>query len=337
MAYQRFSKLVPRKISEEIQRNLHYVGLAVDGEKFVGFLFAFGVALSLGFALNLYLFFQISILIGFVGFFIFFFGTVYIWLSVTADSKGQFVEGVLPDALQLVASNIKSGMTTERALFISARPEFGPLETELKNTSKQILAGMPLERAIELMGQNIKSQIFTRTMWLVSRGIQSGGQIADLLIQLADDIREQKAVQDENRAETSMYVVLIFLVAALGAPLLFGISTFIVQILTSQLEEFSSQGISDILKNGSTPGNLGVIVKLVSGERHALTPQFVIDFSIITLIVTSFFASLTLGVINSGKEKNGVRYIPFILIVGLALFFIVRVVLSGIFGDLLNV
>src|SRR3989338_100143 len=336
MAYQRIARLIPSHIADEVRRNLRYVGINIDADKFLGFLLAYGLALSFGVAINLYLFFQLSFPVVFVVSFLMFFGGAYLWLSLRAEGKGRFVEGVLPDALQLIASNIKSGMTTERALFVSARPEFGPLETELKNASKEILAGQTLERALENMGANIRSTVFQRTMWLIARGIQSGGQIADLLIQLGDDIREQKAVQDESRAETSMYIVLIFISAALGAPILFGISSFIVQILANQLASLTGGGIGDLASGSSASGNLQIIVKMVSGERKGLSPEFVVNFSIVALFVTSIFAALTLGAINTGKEKNGIKFIPFILIVGLVLFFVIRLVLQFIFGDLLK-
>ncbi|MDO8625784.1 MAG: type II secretion system F family protein [Candidatus Diapherotrites archaeon] len=337
MAYQRIAKLIPAKVAEQIRRNLRYTGIKIDAEKFLGFLLAYGLAISFAVALIVQVTVQLPFLIVFFFVFLTFFGGVYLWLSLRAESKGRFVEGVLPDALQLIASNIKSGMTTERALFVSARPEFGPLEEELKNASKQILAGETLEHALEQMGANIKSTVFQRTMWLIARGIQSGGQIADLLIQLGDDIREQKGVQDESRAETSMYILLIFIASAFGSPILFGISSFIVQILTSQLTNLTGGGgLSTFADGAGGGGNMGVIVKLVSGERHGLSPAFVVNFSIIALFATSIFASLTLGVINSGKEKNGIKFIPFILLVGLGLFFLIRIVLQGVFGDLLK-
>jgi flagellar protein FlaJ len=336
MAYQRIAQLIPAKLAQEIRRNLLYVGIKIDAEKFLGFLLAYGLAISfaVGAIAQVTVGFPFPLVFIFV--FLAFFGGAYMWLSLGADSKGRFVESVLPDALQLIASNIKSGMTTERALFVSARPEFGPLEEELKNASKEILAGQTLERALEQMGQNVKSSVFQRTMWLISRGIQSGGQIADLLIQLSDDIREQKGVQDESRAETSMYILLIFIASAFGSPILFGISSFIVQILTNQLTQLSGNGLSNFASGSSGGGNLQVIVKLVSGERHGLSPEFVVNFSIVALFATSIFAALTLGVINAGKEKNGLKFIPFILVVGLALFFVIRIVLQGVFGSLLK-
>ncbi len=324
---------VPKWFADKITQSLAYLDIDVDVKRFLGFLLAFGFAISIGIGINLMLLFQIHFLFGFFGSFLLFVGGIYLWLTMAAEAKGKSIELMLPDALQLISSNIKSGLTTERALFVSARPELGPLEKELKHASKEIIAGESVEKAILHMGTRVKSVIFDRTMWLIAKGIQSGGQIADLLVQLSDDLREQKAVQEEANAETSMYVLLILVSAAFGAPILFGVSSFIVQILAKQISELPSINPESL---ASAPGNVQQIVGTISGERKStITPEFITTFSLWAMFFTSVFASFMIGVINSGKEKNGIRYIPFLLIIALFLFYLVRTALTSVFGNLL--
>lgn len=331
--YQRLAAIVPRRFAEKITQSLAYLDINVDEKRFIGFLLAFGFAISIGIAINLMLFFQIHFVLGFFGSFILFIGGTYLWLNMAAEAKGRAVELMLPDALQLIASNIKSGLTTERALFVSARQELGPLEKELKFASKEILAGESVEKAIIKMGTRVKSTVFERTMWLIAKGIQSGGQIADLLVQLSDDIREQKAVQDEGTAETSMYILLILVSAAFGAPVLFGVSSFIVQILSKQISEMPTISPEAIRQ---APGNVQQVVGSISGERKStITPEFIVTFSMIAIFFTSLFASLMIGIINTGKEKGGIRFIPIILIIAFFLFFAIRTALTSMFGNLL--
>lgn len=328
--YERIAAFIPQGLVNKFKKEMIYLGIEINERSFLGFLLLFSFALSLGLSINLFLFFQIPIPISFIAFaLLFFFGT-FLWISIMSENKGKFVEKILPDALQLIASNIKSGLTTERALFVSARPEFGPLEKELKYASKEILAGARVEEVLLAIPERIRSKVLERTMWLIARGIASGGQIADLLIRLSDDLREQNSIQEEEKANTAMYVMLIFFSAAFGAPLLFGISTFIVEILSVQLSSVPTidpsqlQGISG---NGLTG--------LAQGGAAAITPEFIMMFSIIMLFFSSIFSSLTIGVINSGKEKNGVKYIPIILIISFVLFFAVRLILTSFFGNLL--
>ncbi len=331
--YQRIAIFVPKWFADRITQSLAYLDIDVDVKRFLGFLLAFGFAISIGIGINGMLLFQIHFLLGFFGSFLFFVGGIYVWLTMAAEAKGKSIELMLPDALQLISSNIKSGLTTERALFVSARPELGPLEKELKHASKEIIAGESVEKAILHMATRVKSIVFERTMWLISKGIQSGGQIADLLVQLSDDLREQKAVQEEANAETSMYILLILVAAAFGAPILFGVSSFIVQILAKQIAELPSINPESLAQ---APGQVQQVVGTISGERKStITPDFVVTFSLWAMFFTSVFASTMIGVINSGKEKNGIRYVPFILVISLFLFYLVRTALTGVFGNLL--
>ena len=254
------------------------------------------------------------------------------WLSIAAESKGKFVESVLPDALQLVSSNMKSGLTTERALLMAARPEFGPLEIELRDASKRIMAGARIEDALNEIPKKIKSVTLERTIWLVSMGINSGGQIADLLIQLSDDLRDQIALKREISANISIYIMLIFFASAVGGPVLFGISSFIVEILTNQMEtmpEINTSGLPGGMSGG------GGVASMFSGDKETVSVEFVQTFVIILLFTNCLFAALTIGVINTGKEKDGIKYFPIILIVAFILFYAIRMVLAGMFPELI--
>ncbi|AJF60475.1 MAG: type II secretion system F family protein [Candidatus Diapherotrites archaeon] len=330
--YSRVSGMLPKSITRAFKRQLDYLGIEIGEKRVVGFLFLYGFLLSLGLAFNISFMFGINALFTFAFFFGLFVGGTYLWLNVTAESKGRFVETILPDALQLVASNVKAGLTTERALLVSARPEFGPLEKELRKAAKRISAGETVVEALAGISEKIKSKTLEKTIWLISEGIRSGGEIADLLIELADDLREQQALEAETAANISMYILLIFFSAAIGAPMLFGISSFIVQILAVQSASTASLEVGEA---ANIPANIQGVTAMITGKGNALSPDFIIFFTMISLVITSIFASLTIGVINNGSEKSGVKFIPAILFVSFSLFFIIRIVLTTLFGSLL--
>ena len=308
-----------------LRSQLEYMNISINERRFAGFLLVYGLALSFGIAINLAFFFEIPLWIGFAACFAFIMLSTYFWLSIAAEGKGRFVERILPDALQLIASNMKSGLTAERALFVSARPEFGPLERELKRASTKIMSGERVENALMDLPKHIKSKVLERTVWLISEGVTSGGQVADLLLQLSDDIREQNAVEDEIKANISMYVMLIFFSTAMGAPALFGIATFIVEILAKHMVALTAipAGVK-----------LGLAGQFVGGGGGALNPEFVLMFAYISLFFACVFAGLTIGVINSGKEKNGIKYIPLLLAIAFVILFAIRSLLLLFFGGI---
>lgn len=68
------------------------------------------------------------------------------------------------------------------------------------------------------------------------------------------------------------------------------------------------------------------------GATH-IDPSQVLNFSLIALSVIVAFAGLLLGVIRTGDEKNGFKYVPLMLITALTLFYGTRLIISSIFGS----
>ena len=325
--YKRIGSLVPKKIAEYFSKQLEFVGITVEDKTFLGFALLFGIGLSFALALNVSIFLNFPIVVAFFFFLVSFFGILWFWLYSVSESKGRFVEKILPDALEFIASNIKAGLTTEKALMESARQEFGPLGEELKSASRAVLLGSRLENVLIDITKKIKSETLDRTMWLISQGLRSGGQIADLLLELSNDLRDENNVKEETNANVSIYVILILFSAAVGAPLLFGVSNFIVGILGEQMGKISisQQQFSEYQSKSSMGKFIGLPTSNISSE-------FVNFFSLIALAVTSIFAGLTIGVINSGKETEGIKYIPPMLVVSIVLFFVIKAVLTVAFG-----
>lgn len=321
-------------ILEAFEQQFAYLGMRISSRKFVINIVLFAFILSVISTVLTSVVFQWPFFLVIIGFFITFavvIGGIYLVLDLQAEGRGKQVERVLPDALQLIASNIKSGLTTERALLMSARPEFGPLEVELKRVSTRILAGVPVEKAIMEIPKHIKSRLVERTTWLLARGISSGGEIADLLMQLSRNLRTQLALQSEAHASISIYIILIFFSAAFGGPALYAVSSFIVEVMASQAST-STVDPSAIAAAGSRFGGMS---SFVGGESSIIDPEFVIMFAQIMLLIGGLFASLILGAISTGKEKDGIRYIPVLLFFSFGLFYLIRLVLVGAFGTLL--
>ncbi|PIN85306.1 MAG: hypothetical protein COV47_02800, partial [Candidatus Diapherotrites archaeon CG11_big_fil_rev_8_21_14_0_20_37_9] len=220
--YEKITALLPVRVMESFKQQLIYNHINIEEHKFVGMLFLYSFIISVAIAFNVHIFLGIHGLIAFVITYGGIIGLTFIVLRLNSDAKGKFVETILPDALQIIASNMKSGMPTERALFVASRPEFGLLEVELKNASKRIAAGETVSVALNGIGDRINSVSLQKTLWLISQGISSGGEMANLLFKLSDDLKGQNALKEQISADISIYILLIFFAAAFGAPMLFG-------------------------------------------------------------------------------------------------------------------
>ncbi len=316
--YHKFAKFLPGRMRRGCKDLLVYCGIGIDPDRFLGSVMLIGLGVALAVALNLATLFAYgtdTVLFAFIVSFLAFEIGVYMWLVFRADGKGRFVENILPDVMLLMSMNIRSGMTTDSALLMSAKPEFGPFEKELNKAGKEVFAGKEIKYALLEMTQRIKSKVFERTVRLLIEGIESGGELSNLLKQTAEELQGLRLMKNEVHANVLMYAIFIFFAAGIGAPLLFGISTYLVGTISQQ---FTALQVADLAQQ---PVSLGITV----------ATDFLVTFAIISLIITSVFAGLIIGIIKNGEEKTGIKFIPILMIISLAVFFIVRIFVSTAF------
>ncbi len=248
-------------------------------------------------------------------------------LSISADKRARAIEKMLPSALQLIAANIRAGMTPDRAIWLSARPEFGQLEQEIKKAGSETLGGTSIENAFKNMSKRVKSRILKRTVGLIVEGMNSGGELAQLLTETAAEIRALDMLQKEMRANVAMYSLFVVFASLIGAPLLLGISTFFVDMLTRLASSISIQTIAE-------QSRVAGITLL--GFGTSLTSEFLIKFSVVVITITTFFAALLTGLIKKGNEKRGLEYAITFVPIGLIVFFLVRYLIVRSFGSVIG-
>jgi len=317
-------RLHPRHLKEKLDQLIIYSHLKIDPEIFITYTTIIGLISALVVALILRFVFKVPFLVlSFLGLFVVFYITPYLWLVLQIDKKSSFIENIFPDALQLMASNLRSGLTTDIALLLSARPEFGVLKDEINVVGKEITLGEDVGDALLHMTGRIKSRTIERTIELIVAGLRSGGELASLLEQTARDLRRQRLIDQKIRTNVHMYVIFIFIAVAFGAPILFGLSSFLVEVLKSRVSEISVP--PEVLATSQIPLTITDI---------KITNTFIITYILAFLITSSVLGGLIIGLISKGRERAGLRLIPLLLIVTISLFFLVRFILIHAVGSL---
>ncbi|NUN11206.1 type II secretion system F family protein [Candidatus Micrarchaeota archaeon] len=281
----------------------------------------FGIALFLFLARDYLLLAVFAFLFGLLSVPLFFFFV----LSLISSRRALVIEELLPDFLSLMAANIRSGLTPDRALLLSARKEFGPLAKEIDRAAKQSLTGVPLDESLASMTKHVDSKIFEKTIYLIVEGLRSGGDLDSLLDQTSFDLKRFASVRKEVQATVMVYEIFIFFATTIGAPVLYGISTFLVQTIgrLHGATEIPTQAVS------FTPFSASV------SQGINFSPDLLILFSVASIFVTTLFGSMAMGVIRSGKKVEGLKYFPIMLVIGLLLFFAVRFLMTSFLGGLL--
>lgn len=325
--YDTLVRLLPRKLLKDYHQMMLYSTIKTDPNKLLGFIMLASITFGL---------YMGSVLIIFVSWLPYPIATAfstaallilfYFWIVFSIDSKARFAESVLPDALQLMSSNIRAGLTTDKALLMAARPEFGPLAEEIRRVGKETMTGTNLADALLKMNQRIKSENLEKTIDLIVNSIKSGGKLADLLDQTAGDLRDQQIIQKEISASVLMYAIFIFIAIGFAAPLLFAMSSFLVKLLGSMSE-----------KIGTSTGGMDIAGAPISMTNIAISPEFLLQYSIISLFVSCFFGSLTMGLILKGNARDGLKFAPPLILISLTLFFAGSYVMEHFFSSMMRI
>ena len=162
-----------------------------------------------------------------------------------------------------------------------------------------------------------------RTIDLIIQGIRGGGQIVALLEENATDIRRRQAVAKEIKANTMMYAIFIAFAGCLGAPGLYALSGYLA-ITTTKLSPDTS--MSDDIFSRSSFIQLGGI---------QLSPEFLFQFSILAILITTLFGGIILGLISSGRERDGLKYAPILTVIAILVFFGANFVINTLFSTML--
>ncbi len=249
----------------------------------------------------------------------------YFYFKKSLDKSGRIkkIETVFPDFLQLMSSNLRAGMTIDKAMLLSSMPEFAPLDEEILKTGRDMATSKNIERAFSDLSKRIGSEKINKTILLIISGIRSGGNLAVLLEETSLNMREREFIEKKASSNVMMYTIFIFLVVSIFAPALFSLSNILVEVLTK------------ILSNIPNQQSAAATLPFATLSKVAISTEFTNYFSIIFMITIDILASLILGLVSKGEEKEGLKYLPAILILSLSVFFIAKIFISQFLAGLL--
>lgn len=235
----------------------------------------------------------------------------YLAVDLKIFKRKVDIEEVLPDFLQLTASNINAGMTIDRALWFAVRPRFGVLAKEIEEVAKETMSGVDLKTALEKFASRYDSVLLKRSISMLNEGVDAGGQIGDLLNRIGTNIQEQKAMMKEMSANVTTYVIFITFASIAAAPALFALSGVLIEV------------VQNLGASLGSAGNISAQVGIsISFSGTGVTQGDFRIFAVVSLIMTSLFSAMMISTIKKGNIKSGIKYIPIFMAVSLTLYFI---------------
>ncbi len=312
---------------KSVEALLHYIRSKSTAEVYVGRAFVYSIILSIlaAFLVAVIKFSILLLIIVPISTFLITHLIAYLLLLIMVDDRTKELEKNFPDALSLISANLRAGMIVNKAIWAAARPEFGPLEEELKDVGKDVLGGVPITEALINMGKRVNSEMIRQTMKLITEGIKSGGKLESLLSSIANDMRSMEMLREEVKANLAMYSLFIIFAAMIAGPTIYGISSKFVEttlkIQRPTVPEFVQQ-----------PVTLPLTLKVGSINSINITQSQINFFYYTIVIVIAFFSSLIYGILLSGRMKRGLRFTPIFIIGSILFFFLSKFVINLFFS-----
>jgi tight adherence protein B len=188
-------------VAQRLSRDLRYAGLRIQASEF---LFAQAALTTImGFAALLALPHVLggvgpalgAALVGFVA--------PMVWLRrARAQRRSKFDEG-LPDALDLLTGSLRAGYTTSDAMEIVAREGSGVCGEEFVEVVQELNLGADMDVALARLLERMPSE--DARLLVAAIGVQrrTGGNLIDVLKQLARTLRERRRLRDDVHVLTT--------------------------------------------------------------------------------------------------------------------------------------
>lgn len=226
-------------------------------------------------------------------------------LAITDLLEGRRIRSIevaLPNFFRDLAGMHESGMTLPGAIHLVSQAEYGALTPHIRQLDQRISWNFAFLEAIRQLGKEIPVPLVERSVDLVARASDAGGDIVEVLRAAGKDSAEYVIMKTDRR--NNMFIYVIIVLAS------FAVFLFVVMILVSSFLKTMADLGTQTGTGGSQAGfNLG-------GFDLAL---YIRVFSHAGMF-QGFFSGLVAGVMGEGRVTAGLKYSVVMLLIAWATF-----------------
>ena len=217
---------------------------------------------------------------------------IYTYVSIKQEQNRTKIEQSAPDFLRQLSSMLKVGLSFENAMEDMSKYGEGPLYDEMRRTILEIRMGRNFDEAWIAMSKRLKSRELERIFIIILDGRKSGSSMADVIMNVSNDLRDLLAIKRERKSTVMMSVMFLLISAVIATPFALGM----VSVYAGFMEGFGQ--VTDL-----------VAIAPVAGQTY--------------LIIHSILIGLIISVIMYGNFKKGIKFSVPIVVVSYGIFYII--------------
>jgi flagellar protein FlaJ len=213
--------------------------------------------------------------------------------------KIQRIESRLPDFLRDVAEAGRFGMTLPDAIVVASRGRYDLLTGEIKKMASQLEWGVPVATALTLFKERVNTPLVNRTVSIIIKANEAGGNVADVLSMVARDTRDVQITTQERQITMLTYLTVIFISFYVFLVTIYIMAAvFLPQMITAG---------SGIASSGTSSAGSSAI-----SLNFSAVPELFLAF-MVAVIVHAIGDGIMGGVIINGRLSEGCQYATVLL------------------------
>lgn len=150
--------------------------------------------------------------------------------SLRGAERATQIDRELPFALRHLATQIKAGLSFQKALASVASGEYGALSAELKRTLADMQGGVPTDKALSELAGRTRSKGLKQAVMQVMRALKTGGTLSDIITGIAGDVAFETRMRLRDFTEQLNLISAVFIMVAVVAPVIVTILSAITQL-----------------------------------------------------------------------------------------------------------
>ncbi|MDD2211518.1 MAG: type II secretion system F family protein [Clostridia bacterium] len=115
----------------------------------------------------------------------------------------ELFEKQLVEAIAIICNSLRSGLTLQQAMLSIAQEMPEPISKEFGRVTREINLGSNLEKALSKMAERLNSKSFMMIVSAILIQRQTGGNLSDILSNIADTIKERFNLKSEIKVLTA--------------------------------------------------------------------------------------------------------------------------------------
>lgn len=243
-----------------------------------------------------------------------------VFFEIRLYQRVSSIEKNLSGYLREFSTNLRAGEEFVDAFERAVTPSLGAFGTDIDRLVIRMRAGDRVADVLTWYTERYDSYIVEETFSVIREAYEGGGGLAPVLDRIADHLDVIDQLKKEAVASIANYMIFMTVVAVVIAPLLFGLSYNMLDLLKHLLSRVAANGNNPYLPAFVTQFNVSL-------------PDFVVFSRICTSIIAGSAAAI-IGIVRTGNLRGAPALIIMYIIGSLIVYEIALIALKAFFGAL---